>query len=145
MTGSEAIGATLDGVLETAAGRKYPADLVIGADGVNSKVRKSLGIKMEREVYGDGITRLLVERAPEEVANPEWNRVIDFWTRTPGPRRILYTPCNDSELYLAFMAPRTDAEGAEVPRAIGQTRQLGEVTHGWPLLPHPAPPRAPRG
>ena len=115
VTGSEALGATEEGVLETASGRKYPADLVIGADGVNSRVRKSLGIQMEREIYGDGITRLLVDRAPAEVSNPGWNHVIDFWTRTPGPRRILYTPCNDKELYLAFMAPRTDAEGAEVP------------------------------
>ena len=115
LTGSEAVGAAPEGVLETAAGKRYPADLVIGADGVNSRVRKALGIRMEREIYGDGITRLLVERAPEEVASRDWNHVIDFWTRTPGPRRILYTPCNDKELYLAFMAPRADAEGAEVP------------------------------
>jgi 2-methyl-3-hydroxypyridine 5-carboxylic acid dioxygenase len=115
LTGSEAVGATVDGVLETAQGRKYRADLVIGADGVDSQVRKSLGIKVEREIYDDGISRLLVERAPEEVADPDWNHVIDFWTRTPGPRRILYTPCNDKELYLAFLAPRKDAEGAEVP------------------------------
>ena len=115
LTRSEAVGATLEGVLETGSGQRYPADLVIGADGVNSQVRKSLGIEMEREIYGDGITRLLVERTPEEVSDPDWDHVIDFWTRTPGPRRILYTPCNDKELYLAFMAPRSDAEAAEVP------------------------------
>jgi len=115
LTDSEAVGATPDGVLKTASGKSYPADLVIGADGVNSQVRKSLDIKLEREIYGDGITRLLVHRTPEEVSSKDWNHVIDFWTRTPGPRRILYTPCNDKELYLAFMAPRTDTVGAEVP------------------------------
>jgi 2-methyl-3-hydroxypyridine 5-carboxylic acid dioxygenase len=115
LSSSEAVGATLDGTLQTVSGKSYPADLVIGADGVNSQVRASLGIKMERKIYGDGITRLLVERTEEEVSSKDWNHVIDFWTRTPGPRRILYTPCNDKELYLAFLAPQTDAEGAEVP------------------------------
>ena len=65
LTDSEAVGATPDGVLKTAAGKSYPADLVIGADGVDSQVRKSLDIRMEREVYGDGITRLLVQRTPK--------------------------------------------------------------------------------
>jgi 2-methyl-3-hydroxypyridine 5-carboxylic acid dioxygenase len=115
LTSSEAVGATLDGVLRTASGKSYPADLVIGADGVKSQVRESLGIKVEREIYGDGITRLLVNRTEEEASSKDWNHVIDFWTRTPGPRRILYTPCNDTELYVAFMAPRADAEAAEVP------------------------------
>jgi 2-methyl-3-hydroxypyridine 5-carboxylic acid dioxygenase len=115
MTGSEAVGASPDGVLITASGKSYPADLVIGADGVNSQVRKSLGINVERDIYGDGITRLLVDRTPEEASSQDWNHVIDFWTRTPGPRRILYTPCNERELYLAFLAPRTDTVGAEVP------------------------------
>ena len=115
LTGSEVVRADTGGALETAAGKRYPADLVIGADGVGSKVRDSAGFEVEREVYGDGITRLLVDRTPQEAADPDWNHVIDFWTKTPGPRRILYTPCNDAELYLAFMAPRTDGEAAQVP------------------------------
>ena len=115
LTGSEAVGATADGTLKVASGKTYPADLVIGADGVKSQVRDSLGIKIKREIYADGITRLLAYRTAEELKNPDWNHVIDFWTRTPGPRRILYTPCNDKELYLAFLAPRTDTVGAEVP------------------------------
>lgn len=115
LTDSEAVAATPDGTLRTAAGGAYRADLVIGADGVKSRVREAVGIKMEREIYNDGITRLLVDRTDEEAADPQWNRVVDFWTRTPGPRRILYTPCNDKELYLAFMAPRADADAAKVP------------------------------
>ena len=113
-TSSQVTAATRDGTL-TAAGETFKADLVIGADGVKSAVRDSLGIKVHREIYNDGITRLLVSRAEEEVRDESWNRVIDFWTRTPSPRRVLYTPCNDHELYLAFMAPRIDEEGAELP------------------------------
>ena len=48
VTGSEVIGATPDGVLLTASGNKYHADLVVGADGVRSKVRDSLGLLKER-------------------------------------------------------------------------------------------------
>lgn len=115
LTGSEVVRAELEGVLETKAGKRYSADLVIGADGVGSQVRDSAGFEVEREIYRDGITRLLVDRTPEEAADAGWNHVIDFWTNTPGPRRILYTPCNDKELYLAFMAPRKDCEAARVP------------------------------
>ena len=115
VTGSEVVRAELDGVLETKAGTRYSADLVIGADGVKSQVRDSAGFKVERESYRDGITRLLVDRIPEEATDPDWNHVVDFWTKTPGPRRILYTPCSEKELYLAFMAPRTDCEAAQVP------------------------------
>lgn len=114
-TSSQVTSASRDGVLTTSSGESFKADLVIGADGVKSAVRDSLGIKVHREIYNDGITRLLVSRSEEEVRSESWNRVIDFWTRTPGPRRILYTPCNDNELYLAFMAPRADQEGAELP------------------------------
>jgi 2-methyl-3-hydroxypyridine 5-carboxylic acid dioxygenase len=114
-TNSEVVSASTDGALTTASGDLHRADLVIGADGVKSRVRDALGIKFDREIYSDGITRLLVHRTEEEATSDDWNHVIDFWTRTPGPRRVLYTPCNDTELYLAFMAPRSDLEGAAVP------------------------------
>lgn len=114
-TSSPVVSATREGVLKIASGEEFKADLVIGADGVKSAVRDSLGIDVHREIYNDGITRLLVSRTEEEVRDESWNRVIDFWTRTPSPRRVLYTPCNDKELYLAFMAPRVDTVAAALP------------------------------
>ena len=61
LTRSEAVGARPEGVLQLADGRSLPADLVIAADGVRSRVRDSLGIVGARRKYQDGIIRVLLE------------------------------------------------------------------------------------
>ena len=89
--------------------------MIIGADGVKSAVRDSLNIPVERVTIRDGVIRLLVTRMETEVQSDTWNRVIDFWTLSPRPLRILYTPCNEKELYLCMMAPNTDHEASSIP------------------------------
>lgn len=117
--GSEVVGATTDGEITLASGERAEADLIIGADGVGSAVRDSLGISLKRERSRDGITRFLVPRRKEELQalepDTEWDNVIDFWNLDPRVLRILYTPANERELYIALMAPADDAEGSKVP------------------------------
>ncbi|MGZ5864990.1 MAG: FAD-dependent oxidoreductase [Xanthobacteraceae bacterium] len=115
VTNSEVAEATPEGMLRTKAGREYKADLIIGADGVKSAVRDSLNIPVERVTIRDGVIRLLTTRTEIEAKSDAWNRVIDFWTLSPRPLRILYTPCNENELYLCMMAPSTDQEASSVP------------------------------
>ena len=115
LTDSEVDSATPEGILRTKTGREYKADLTIGADGVKSAVRDSLNIPVERVTIRDGVIRLLVTRMETEVQSDTWNRVIDFWTLSPRPLRILYTPCNEKELYLCMMAPNTDHEASSIP------------------------------
>jgi 2-methyl-3-hydroxypyridine 5-carboxylic acid dioxygenase len=91
------------------------ADLVVGADGVGSKVRDSLDFKQARDKSRDGITRLLVPRRKADLGPGDWDNVIDFWNLKPRVLRILYTPCNEQDLYLALMAPREDKQGSGVP------------------------------
>ena len=67
ITNSEVIGATSAGTLTTADGRKFEADLVVGADGVRSKVRELLGLLHERNTYVDGIVRVLGPRLKHEL------------------------------------------------------------------------------
>jgi 2-methyl-3-hydroxypyridine 5-carboxylic acid dioxygenase len=112
---SEVIAAHRDGSIELASGETRHADLVIGADGVASRVRDSMGFALERNRSRDGITRLLVPRRKADLGPGEWDNVIDFWQFEPRVLRILYTPCNDDQLYLAFMAAREDAQGSRVP------------------------------
>ena len=64
VTNSAAVGASPDGVLHLADGRRLQADLVIGADGVRSAVRESLALLGTRKKYIDGIIRVLVPRGP---------------------------------------------------------------------------------
>ena len=112
---SEVVGATPDGVLLTADGRRHPADLVVGADGVKSKVRDSLGLLKERQVYEDGIVRVLGPRLKAALGPGPWDHVIDFWSFQPRLLRVLYTPCDAQDLYLAMMAPVNDREASAIP------------------------------
>ncbi|CAN5367346.1 NAD(P)/FAD-dependent oxidoreductase [soil metagenome] len=117
--GSEVSGATEDGKLLLANGETLEADLIIGADGVGSAVRDSLGFEVTRQRSRDGITRFLVPRHKEQLLelepDTEWDNVIDFWNLEPRVLRILYTPANERELYIALMAPADDAQGSKVP------------------------------
>lgn len=118
-TGSEVAGATADGTLRLVDGTELEADLIVGADGVGSAVRDSLGIEYDRQTSRDGISRFLVPRRKEalQAIEPDtnWDNMIDFWNLEPRVLRVLYTPANDRELYIALMAPAADEEGSAVP------------------------------
>ncbi|MDB5411697.1 MAG: monooxygenase [Rubritepida sp.] len=113
LTGSEAIGADPRGELLMADGRRLKADLVIGADGVKSAVRDSLGLEVARRRYEDGIIRVLTDRAT--LKGGVWDHVIDFWRTGDRLLRILYTPSGPDLLYMAMLAPAADSQAAGVP------------------------------
>lgn len=117
--GSEVTGATESGTIKLADGSELEADLVVGADGVGSAVRDSLGIEFERQRSRDGISRFLVPRRKADLQKLEpdtnWDNVIDFWNFEPRVLRVLYTPANERELYIALMAPADDIEGTANP------------------------------
>lgn len=132
VTDSEAVGADPSGALLLASGERAEADLVVGADGVGSKVRNLLNVPTTRKKSRDGITRLLVPRLLETLGPGEWDNVIDFWNFSPRVLRVLYVPCNEQELYLALMAPISDAEGSKVPIVLDVWREV--FPHLTPLL-----------
>lgn len=113
---SEVVSADPSGRITLKSGEVREADLVVGADGVTSQVRDSIGFEQERTRSKDGVTRLIVPRCKEELGGgDEWDNVIDFWNFEPRVLRVLYVPCNDEELYIALMAPIEDEEGSAVP------------------------------
>jgi 2-polyprenyl-6-methoxyphenol hydroxylase-like FAD-dependent oxidoreductase len=109
---SVAVGAEADGVLLMEDGRRLQADLVMGADGVYSSVRDSLGLARRRHALGDGAVRLLIPRTKQELTSNMGRKAIEFWS---GRRRLFYSPCSEQEVYLAFMLPADDKEGTAVP------------------------------
>ncbi|MGI5200294.1 FAD-dependent oxidoreductase [Spirillospora sp. CA-108201] len=115
VTGSEVTSADPRGTVTLASGDTLQADLVVGADGVRSAVRESIGLEQERWSSRDGITRFLVPRHREELGAGEWDNVIDFWQLEPRYLRVLYVPCNERELYIALGAPRDDEQGSRTP------------------------------
>lgn len=112
VTGSKAVAARPEGVLELADGREIEADLVVAADGVNSLLRDSLGLLRSRKFLVDGAIRLLLARTAAERSSEEGRKYIEYWS---GTRRILYTPCSDDEIYLAFTMLNRDEEATAVP------------------------------
>jgi 2-polyprenyl-6-methoxyphenol hydroxylase-like FAD-dependent oxidoreductase len=111
---SPAAGAEASGALILADGRRLPADLVIGADGVNSAVRESLGLLSQRTPHNDGAIRTLVPRTAGDVAEDETlgPRTCEYWS---GTRRVITSPCSRSELYVAMSCLARDAGARAVP------------------------------
>ena len=95
---SPATSASIEGELTLADGRRIKADLIVGADGSNSHLRDSLGLLSKRKYLVDGSTRLLVDKTPEE-RKANGATTIEYWS---GSRRVLYTPCSDTEIYIAL-------------------------------------------
>lgn len=111
-TNSEAVGATPEGELILADGSRRKADLVVGADGINSRVRDSLDLLMYRKHLGYGAIRMLIPRADGDVPEVDKDRYIEYFT---GTRRILYTPASETDLYVALCCAADDVAALKVP------------------------------
>lgn len=107
-TSSEAVAMRPEGVLVMANGDERKADLVIAADGVNSKLRESVGATRLRDFGAETGIRLLIEQRPSDPTDI----VTEFWN---GPLRILYNPCIDTQNYIFLGAPRGDERANSLP------------------------------
>ena len=110
---SEGVSATADGELTLANGEKIQADLIVAADGANSKLRDGLGLVATRKYLVDGCTRLLINKTPDEIEQQQDGATtVEYWS---GTRRLLYTPCSETEIYLALVMLDSDEEAKEIP------------------------------
>ena len=107
-TGCEVTGATPDGRVQTADGELPQADLVVGADGFNSRVRESLGLTKEERVLASQSRRLLV---PRSFGDPSTTH-IEYWA---GPRRLGVTPCGEDRTYVYLFCRNDDPKGTAIP------------------------------
>jgi 2-polyprenyl-6-methoxyphenol hydroxylase-like FAD-dependent oxidoreductase len=110
LTSSEGAKASVEGELTLANGERVKADLIVAADGVNSRLRDALDLVAERRYLRDGCIRVLIpSRSREEGLD---TRTIEYWS---GHRRLLYNPCNTEQLYLALSMPHDDEAGRSLP------------------------------
>jgi 2-polyprenyl-6-methoxyphenol hydroxylase-like FAD-dependent oxidoreductase len=112
VTGSEGVAATPAGRLALMDGTFVEADLVIAADGVNSRLRDGLNLVTTRKALPDGAIRLLIDKTAEEREAGDTGTTIEYWS---GSHRILHTPCSDSEIYLALTMLDHDHQAKAVP------------------------------
>ena len=110
VTNSEGISTTPAGEVQLANGERLRADLVIAADGVNSRLRDGLELTSHRRYLRDGCIRVLIPtRSREEGLD---HRTIEYWS---GHRRLLFNPCSATHLYLALSMPHDDTAGRALP------------------------------
>jgi 2-polyprenyl-6-methoxyphenol hydroxylase-like FAD-dependent oxidoreductase len=101
---SRVLAAHGDGRLEFADGFTDKADLVIGADGVYSKVRDSLGLAQKIVDLGDGCGRHLIDRNEDDPVN----RTYEIWN---GGRRLGIAPASPDKVYLFLCTSANDIAG----------------------------------
>jgi len=105
-------GARPEGALLLEDGSERRADLVVAADGINSKIRDALGLLEERIVPGEGAIRVLLPRRPGEMGEGDERTGYEFWS---GRRRFMYRAASPTTAYLTFTCPEDDALGRRVP------------------------------
>jgi 2-polyprenyl-6-methoxyphenol hydroxylase-like FAD-dependent oxidoreductase len=108
ITASQIVSASSDGILTDDAGHEYRGDLVVGADGYNSAVRRSLGITCnERRLSTTSIRYLLGDRelTPDPGTTEHWS----------GRRRVALAACGPSHTYLYMACPDSDQAASQVP------------------------------
>ena len=115
VTNSAAVAANGSGEVTLSDGRRLKADLVIGADGTSSRLRDSLGLLDRRKPLVDGCTRLLIPKTVEERGQEKSGAgatTVEYWS---GSRRVLYTPCSPTEVYIALTMLDADDAAKAVP------------------------------
>jgi len=111
VTGSEAVAVEPGGELLLANGERIKADLVVVGDGCNSRLRDGLGLLSTRRYLPDGCIRLLIGKTAGERSG-DGGTTIEHWS---GSRRVLYTPCSETEVYIALTMLHRDAVAKATP------------------------------
>jgi len=118
---SEVVGAHPDGVLELRDGTEDVADVVVGADGVGSAVRETLGLTRRHVVMKTGGMRFLIPRRPQDPVGT----AFEHWH---GSRVVGILPCSSETVYVYFGANAGDTGGD------GAAVDLGSWISSFPHL-----------
>jgi 2-polyprenyl-6-methoxyphenol hydroxylase-like FAD-dependent oxidoreductase len=110
-TGRHVTGARIDGTLVMEDGREERADLIVGADGVHSAVRKTLAPESTYRALGTVINRYLLP--DQELV--ESGVTLENWS---GRRRIGITPCGADHTYVYQVSPANDPRAGALPNDI---------------------------
>lgn len=110
VTGCEVNEATADGRVVLGDGTSVRADLVIAADGVNSRIREGLRLTRRRFDLPEGATRLLVRRGNATFEREGWT--VSGWS---GRTRMMMVPCSPEFTYICLMGPDADGRCRRTP------------------------------
>jgi 2-polyprenyl-6-methoxyphenol hydroxylase-like FAD-dependent oxidoreductase len=105
---SRAVGADPDGRLEFANGSRVRGDLIIGADGINSVIRDSLGLLRQRRAANQFCYRAVIRREPGRFETEAECTHYEHWS---GSRRLLYAPATAEFAHVELTSVASDCSG----------------------------------
>jgi len=111
---SDVEAALPEGVLVLKDGTRLTADLVIGADGVQSKVRDSLHLLERRIMLPDGAMRFVfpVDGSQTQIDPQAGAPAMEYWS---GSRRVIWNACAPDQIYVAMSCLASDTLGQQTP------------------------------
>lgn len=120
-------------VVVTASGEKYKADVVIGADGLKSPIRKSMGCPYPVVDSGDMCFRALID-GRSVADDPELAFLVEqqaghFWFG-PDQHLIAYPVRNGEAINIVGIIPETN-EVAETGQKLSSTDEMVAAYSGW--------------
>lgn len=111
--GSKVIGAERSGAIVLEGGKRLQADLVVGADGIHSVVRRSVAGDLPLGQHRKGAIRLLIPIHPGDF--PDGNNRVATEYNDAGGRRIGLLPCSPDVMYMILVALLSDTEAHQIP------------------------------
>lgn len=111
--GSKVIGAERQGVIHLENGERLEADLIVGADGIHSIVRRSVAGNLPLGEHRKGAIRLLIPIHPGDF--PDGNDRVGAEYNDPSGRRIGLLPCSSKVMYMILVALLSDTEAQAIP------------------------------
>jgi 2-polyprenyl-6-methoxyphenol hydroxylase-like FAD-dependent oxidoreductase len=141
VTGSTAVAADPKGELQLENGRRLRADIVIVADGAQSKIRAGLGIDAEHRLLPTLVSRYLLPslgKSVEPVTSEHWSHRYT----------IGITPCADDLTYVYQVCPEWDRAASVLPsdpalwskafpqleQTIGMMSQSAAIQHNYSFV-----------
>ncbi|TDR92986.1 FAD-dependent oxidoreductase [Enterovirga rhinocerotis] len=113
MPGSRIVGADSDGAILLEGDRRIEADLVVGADGIRSAVRRAVMGDLPLGAHRKGALRLLIPIEPGDF--PDGNTRVGREFNDPSGRRIGLLPCSPTLMYMILVNLLTDPEAGRQP------------------------------
>jgi 2-polyprenyl-6-methoxyphenol hydroxylase-like FAD-dependent oxidoreductase len=107
-----AASADPDGWLHFTNRSSRRADLIVGADGIDSAIRDSVGLLRSRRPANQFGYRAVIPRGPEEIETDAGCTHCEHWN---GSRRLLYAPCTVGLACVQLTSLAGDSLGNAVP------------------------------
>ncbi|MEZ2408864.1 FAD-dependent oxidoreductase [Bosea sp. RCC_152_1] len=112
-SGSRVVGAEAEGAVLLEDGRRLDADLVVGADGIRSAIRRAVMGDLPLGEHRKGALRLLIPIEPGDF--PDGNTRVGREFNDPSGRRIGLLPCSPNLMYMILVNLLSDPEAGRQP------------------------------